>query len=965
LLQGKLQEAVVIKVYRLRVLIVIVLLVAFALSSVALASTSTTVVKLWVGNNIMTIGSVRQPIDSEGTKPVIVEGRTLVPIRAVIEAFDGSVAWDATERKVTVTLGENALDLWIGKSTATLNGTTLPVDAANPRVIPVIMSGRTMLPLRFVSESLGIDVQYEATTKMITLTYTVDTTPPAPPAPLLVSPADGNKFMNELPRLSWLPATGADASRVQILSSGVEVHTKSNLTGADYVVPAGVLADGTFTWRVSVHNEGGWGPWSEARSFVLSSAALPAAPTLLTPLDQSVVSTGPVTLTWTAVTDASTYRVRVLHGTDQTHAATDIAGTSYVVPSGTLAVGIYSWQVGTNAGGTWSDWSAASSFTVQALAPSAPKLLTPADQSVLDSASIVLTWESVAGADSYRIQILRDGTEVHAANGLSTTAYPVPAGVLSSGSYSWQAAAHGPGGWSTWSDAFFFEARAELTVTDIAKYVDRMVLVKVQGFEGGEAFSASGSGFFISSDGRIVTNYHVIDFALSGTVTTNDGREYPITSILGYDKDLDLAIIKIAGTGFPWCILGDSANVVVGQPVVAIGSPLGLQNTVSEGIVSKIWSDAIQTTAAISHGSSGGALFDRYGEVIGVTSGGFMEGENLGVAVPINALKSVDTMSKSYTLRQIYDTEHPGAATLQPPVLIDPANDAVVSTPTPTFSWKAVPGATKYEIQIWAAPSGPPYVADTVVTGTSYTISPGVLASGTRYGWTVYAGNGSDWSTYATIPGSTYVPAFTVQAPAVVLTPPSLLQPTEDLSIFPTSVGHTTTFKWSPASGAVSYTLWIGSGLSGSESTNVYTRATSATSYSIATSTLVAGRLYTWAIGATDSSGNTVWSIDRHLSIVDVFAAMLVYPANYSTISTNPTMIWLPYSDATDYTLFLQEQSTDLSWTQILKEDIYGTQYALPSSTLTQGVSYRWQVAAWSGYFALSVSDYSYFSVSP
>jgi endonuclease G len=134
----------------------------------------------------MTIGDVRQPIDSEGTKPVIVEGRTLVPIRAVIEAFNGSVTWDASALKVTVSLGENVLDLWIGKSTASLNGTTLPVDASNPRVIPVIMSGRTMLPLRFVGESLGIDVQYADATKMITLTYE---------KPTSVSPADDSNLL--------------------------------------------------------------------------------------------------------------------------------------------------------------------------------------------------------------------------------------------------------------------------------------------------------------------------------------------------------------------------------------------------------------------------------------------------------------------------------------------------------------------------------------------------------------------------------------------------------------------------------------------------------------------------------------------------------------------------------------------------------------------------------------------------
>jgi hypothetical protein len=408
----KMKEPLMRRTHLLNVLVAILLVVGLLVPSAVTALSSTTVVKLWVGNNIMSIGGVRQPIDSEGTKPVIVEGRTLVPIRAVIEAFDGSVAWDATERKVTVTLGENVLDLWIGKSAASLNGTSLPVDAANPRIIPVIMSGRTMLPLRFVAESLGIDVQYEATTKMITLTYVVNTTPPAPSPPLLLSPTDGSKFMNELPKLSWLLATGTDASRLQILSSGVEVYTKSNLTGSDYIVPAGVLADGTYTWRVSVHNEGGWGPWSVPRSFTLSSPIVPLAPSLVSPTNHATVTAEPVTLAWTAVSSASAYRVRVLFGTAQVHAATDIAGTSYVVPSGVLGAGTYSWQVGTYAGDTWSDWSEPWVFTLQPMPPSVPTSLSVSSSWNANSPgfpSITISWNAVPEATGYETWVRSAG----------------------------------------------------------------------------------------------------------------------------------------------------------------------------------------------------------------------------------------------------------------------------------------------------------------------------------------------------------------------------------------------------------------------------------------------------------------------------------------------------------------------------------------------------------------------------
>jgi S1-C subfamily serine protease len=936
----------------LKVLVAILLVAGLLVPSAATALSSTTVVKLWVGNNIMTIGGVRQPIDSEGTKPVIVEGRTLVPIRAVIEAFDGSVAWDATERKVTVTLGENALDLWIGKSTATLNGTTLPVDAANPRVIPVIMSGRTMLPLRFVSESLGIDVQYEATTKMITLTYMVDTTPPAPPAPLLVSPADGTKFMSELPRLSWLPATGTDASRVQILSSGVEVHAKSNLTGADYVVPAGILADGTFTWRVSVHNEGGWGPWSATRSFILSSATLPAAPSLLTPANQSSVSAGPVTLTWTAVTNASAYRVQVLHGTDQTQAATDITGTSYVVPSGVLVAGAYSWQVGAYADSTWSDWSGAWMFTVQANAPSAPRLLTPADQSVLDSNSVVLTWASVTDADSYRIQVLLDGTEVHAASGLASTVYSVPSGVLGSDTYSWQVAAHGSGGWSAWSGAYSFEARAKLTTSDIAKYVDRMVLIEVNGFEDGEAFSASGSGFFISSDGRIVTNYHVIDAATQGTVTLNGGQKYDIASVLGYNKDQDLAVVKIDGTGFPVCALGDSSKVAVGDPVVAIGSPLGIQNTVSEGIVSKLWEDgSLQITAPISPGSSGGALFNMYGEVIGVTAWKILAGESINGAVPVNFLRSLDT-TLNLTLAQVFQKEYPGAGVLPAPVLVSPAQGAVLSTLTPVISWTAVPGATKYEVRIWVgSATPPPYIIDTVLATTSYSVPSGLLSFGAEYAWTVYAGNSAGWSTQLVIgtpPGPTYSPSFTVGTAAMKLATPYAIEPKEKDSFFDS--GMPVRFSWSPVSGASYYTLTVELGIPGVDAySNVTRQNIYGTSCSLSDSVLHYGMVYSWSIMAvgTGNYSSSSWAPYLTFSVISKTALQPTSPADYGTLyQSGAVLSWTPVPNATDYLVAIYEGTNVDTALLVHAKIVSSPYYSIPYGTLTSGEIYSWYICA-------------------
>jgi len=158
------------RTHLLNVLVAILLVVGLLAPSTAIASSSTTV-NLWIGNASMSVNGVKQQIDTQGTIPVIVAGRTLVPIRAVIEAFRGSAAWEPSTRKATVMLGKDSLDLWIDKPQASLNGTALAIDSANPAVVPVITNGRTMLPLRFVAESLGIDVQYADATKMIALTF--------------------------------------------------------------------------------------------------------------------------------------------------------------------------------------------------------------------------------------------------------------------------------------------------------------------------------------------------------------------------------------------------------------------------------------------------------------------------------------------------------------------------------------------------------------------------------------------------------------------------------------------------------------------------------------------------------------------------------------------------------------------------------------------------------------------------
>ena len=156
---------------------------------------------------------------------------------------------------------------------------------------------------------------------------------------------------------------------------------------------------------------------------------------------------------------------------------------------------------------------------------------------------------------------------------------------------------------------------------------------------------ATGTGFLVNTSGVIVTNYHVIQEGNVAVVKLSDGTALPVDGVLAADKVRDLAVIKVHGKTFRTLTLGNSDHVQVGEEVVAIGNPLGLELTVSNGILSgvrtveKEGGNFLQITAPISHGSSGGPLFNMQGEVVGITSMYFAGGENLNFAIPVNDAK--------------------------------------------------------------------------------------------------------------------------------------------------------------------------------------------------------------------------------------------------------------------------------------------------------------------------------------
>jgi serine protease Do len=166
-----------------------------------------------------------------------------------------------------------------------------------------------------------------------------------------------------------------------------------------------------------------------------------------------------------------------------------------------------------------------------------------------------------------------------------------------------------------------------------------------------------GSGFIISPDGDIVTNNHVVDGATEIKITMSDGREFT-AKILGRDPKTDVALLKIEARNLPLIPLGDTSEIQVGEPVMAIGNPFGLEQTVTTGIVSATgrvigegpYDDFIQTDAAINPGNSGGPLINARGQAIGINtaivsrSGGSV---GVGFAIPVNLAKTVITQLAS------------------------------------------------------------------------------------------------------------------------------------------------------------------------------------------------------------------------------------------------------------------------------------------------------------------------------
>jgi len=157
---------------------------------------------------------------------------------------------------------------------------------------------------------------------------------------------------------------------------------------------------------------------------------------------------------------------------------------------------------------------------------------------------------------------------------------------------------------------------------------------------------SQGTGFIVDEEGYIVTNYHVMENAKSAGIFTYDGETHQV-KLIGYNLDLDIALLKISGN-FNALELADSEDIQLGEKVIAIGNPLGLQFSVSEGIISNINQEGpsrikayIQTDAALNPGNSGGPLINKQGKVVGINNFKISGSEGIGFALESNYIKNI------------------------------------------------------------------------------------------------------------------------------------------------------------------------------------------------------------------------------------------------------------------------------------------------------------------------------------
>lgn len=676
--------------------------------------------------------------------------------------------------------------------------------------------------------------------------WSFSTVPAAPSAPTLSSPANGATSVSTSPTFSWNAATGAVSYHLQLSTQTTFSSTivdRPGITATSSSVN-GLSSGTTYYWRVRASNDGGTGPWSGTWSFTTSAAAPPppsppATPTLSTPANGATDLPTTVSLTWNAVTEASSYTLQV--STSSTFVSfvvnqTGLGTTSYTLSNLSNSTTYY-WRVSaTNAGGV-SSWSTVWVFSTAPAAPTAPTLNSPVNGATNISTNPTVRWNASSGAAFYELQVSTSSTfDNHAVDqpNLTTTSHSAT-GLRENTTYFWRVRARNSGGTSAWSPVWNFRTGSDtpaaptlVSPANTAADVPTTVTVQWNSVQGAASYrlQVSTLSTFTST---------VYD---DSTLTRNSQQIGPLATNTTYHWRVRAS--NTSGTS-NWSSVWSFTTVPSAPAAPTLSSP-------SNGATNQ------PTTLTLSWESSAGAsLYDlQLSETSSFTTLAIDDTSIASTSRQVGPLKNNQTYywhvrsknnggTSAWSSIWRFTTEPPAQNAPSP---ISPANGATNQPTTITFSWSAVTGANSYHLQVSTTSTFSTIVLnDNNITTTSRQV--GSLQNGTMYYWRVranfllLAGEWSNIWTFTTIPN----------AP----TTPSLASPANNA----TDIALPVLLSWNNSPGASSYHVQVAPA---SSFATIAWEDSSITAISALVSSLANNTRYYWRVRARNAGGWSAFS---------------------------------------------------------------------------------------------------------
>ncbi|MFZ5987452.1 MAG: DUF5050 domain-containing protein [Bacillota bacterium] len=615
--------------------------------------------------------SVRGELLTLETSPLIESGRTLVPMRDIFESLDAFIEWDGSTKTVTATKGETVIKLRIGDKTAYLNGQAIQLD-----VPAKIKNNRTLVPIRFISESLGAKVDWDDMTR--TVTISVDNsgevrgnTPGNITNGGFVGVKDDWVYVSMYKAgLSKVKKDGSEKVKISdssvnymnIVGDWIYYSSSYFLEEDDRMRLYKMKLDGSSPTRLSEDIAGFVNVVGDWIYYVNGSDDDTPYKVRLDGKGAQKISD--ISMKYMTVEDGWIYFQRI---SDDTLCKMRTSGSDVKELCDVTGSDMYINKVG--------DWIYFSSdsddpgiYRVSKDGRGKKMVI----RGMVDSINYEDGWIYYSSmvkklykirdnlSERKTVAINIEGSLNIADDWLYYTEYVDEAGrefrIKNDGSVKQRLDTDEPLTdivLSTADNPTYTPKPVEippqalgttvLSPKEIAKNKDAVAFIKTYDENGSEI--GSGSGFNIKSSGIVITNFHVISGASSIKCTLNN-TQYDVDYILNYSTIKDIAILQLKdASNLPVVRLGDSSKIELAEDVVAIGNPLELQNTVSTGIVSGIRTmfgiEYIQTNASISPGSSGGPLFNSYGDVIGMTTMSALGSQNINFAIPVNSVKKL------------------------------------------------------------------------------------------------------------------------------------------------------------------------------------------------------------------------------------------------------------------------------------------------------------------------------------